>query len=256
MQSVTIGMVKNPNQVIIMDLARDNEDRNTKTIDLIDMNDAPLQCLFIADKQIVEQVSGELEKFQKQFPIVLTEEFGISANEFETEDKNKLLSQTDLIRERWILQNNLITMEEIFPLRDHLKNLYVQDRNTFFEELWYLFKNNFGTKSLNIIFHDVKELTPEEEKKNVQPKLFFSYIEGDKTPNFKEGGAKEDEVYKHFKESFIDPFEIIDYEEGKGQLTALAQINGSPIIIMAVISRMNSLQQTLFKALFSGLQEN
>jgi hypothetical protein len=254
----SIGFLKNVNQVILFQFDKDepsntSDELNTKIIDIDQISEEDLTCLYIGDECKDQQLSIDLQKYAKIFPIVMAEEFKINSENFESlsnEDHQSLLTT---IEAKWILYNNLTLLEEIFPLRDHLKHLYVSDRNTFFEELWYILKSNLATSELTILFNDAVEAN--DDKKGDRPKLIQSYIKGTKGPNFYSGEAKETELMEQFKTSFSLSFEVSHYDQEKSELTALAMINQSPILILGKTKHCNQLIETLFTSLFNGLQD-
>ena len=71
--------------------------------------------------------------------------------------------------------------------------LLTNDRNAFFEELWFILKTNLATHELNIIFHDLKEPTEKQKEKGAKSQLCYSFVSGKKTPQIFDGKEKEDD---------------------------------------------------------------
>lgn len=251
MTQLTIGQISNNSQVNVLEISYPDMDTDFKTIDLVELPDLGLNCLIVNNDEAWNSIGSDLEKYQHLFPVVSAQDFNIreDINEYESKE---VVNLVESITHKWIMHNNLVSIEELFPLKDHLAHLFNTDRNTFFEELWYFIKRNLGTAQLTIIFNDVIE--PEDEKKGDRPKLVQSYIKGNKRPDFFQGEAKEEKLMEHFAKSFVENFEVSEFNAQKKQLTALASIKGSPIIIMAETIEFNQLQESMFKSLFNGLQ--
>ena len=251
MTQVAIGQINNNSQVNVLEINYPSMDTEFKTIDLVELPDLGLSCLILNNEEAMNSIAADIEKYQHLFPVVNAEDFNIK-EDIKEYASTEMVGLVENITSKWIMHNNLVSIEEIFPLKEHLANLFNSDRNTFFEELWYFLKRNLGTSELTIIFNDVLE--PEDEKKGDRPKLIQSYIKGSKRPDFHQGGAKEEKVMEHFSTSCTEAFEISDFNDEKKQLTILANIKGIPIVIMAETMGINQLQESLFKAIFNGLQ--
>ena len=76
--------------------------------------------------------------------------------------KNLLLKN----QSSWLLNNNLMLLEKLIPITDHLKTLWINDRQAFIEELWNLIRLNLGTKSLKIVFNSIKKAENEKRKRS------------------------------------------------------------------------------------------
>ena len=57
-----------------------------------------------------------------------------------------------------------------------------------------------------------------------------------------------------YVENFHDVFEVTEFNSMKGQFVATAQIERSPILLMARTVQLNQLQRTLMMSVFNGLQ--
>ena len=151
---------------------------------------------------------------------------------------------------------NFSSIENLWVVTHHFRELWKKDRISFFEEFWYWIKRNLGTIELSIIFNDVisSEEKDENNEKKDRPKLTQSVISGSKKANFSQGTNKEKELMHSYGENFHDVFEVTEFNSLKGQFVATAQIERSPILLMARTVQLNQLQRTLMMSVFNGLQ--
>jgi hypothetical protein len=143
-----------------------------------------------------------------------------------------------------------------WKITNHFRDLWKKDRISFFEELWYWMKRNLGAVDLSIIFNDVisTEEKDENNEKRERPKLTQAILSGTKKANFTTGSGKEKELMQTYLEKFHEVFEVTEFNPQKGQFVATAQIDRSPMILMARTAQLNQLQRTLLASLFNGLQ--
>ena len=221
------------------------------TLTLGDMN--PSLVLYPESEEA--PLSHYITKESKFLPIYTYESITQSHQDYEkSDDFENLFSLYDRSTSRWILNNNLKTIEQFGPTITYLKDLWIKDRNSFFEELWFLIKTNLGTQELNIIFHDLKEPTLKQAEKGEKPKLCYSYVQGKKIPQLYEGKDKESFLMKEYESEFNEIFTITEFSAEKGQLTACGKMDLSPILLMAKLPKLNQIQQSLLIGLFNGLQ--
>jgi hypothetical protein len=154
------------------------------------------------------------------------------------------------------MHQNFSSLENVWTITNHFRDLWKKDRISFFEEFWYWMKRNLGATDLTIIFNDVisTEEKDENNEKKERPKLTQSLLSGAKKANFVQGGAKEKELMQTYLEKFHDIFEVTEFNAPKGQFVATAQVDRSPMIFMARTVQLNQLQRTLLAAIFNGLQ--
>jgi hypothetical protein len=253
MTQIVVGQILNASQINVLEINYPDKESQFKIMDLVELPDLGLNCLIIGGEDCWAALGDSLDKYQHLYPVVDAEDFNIERS-IEDLQETEVIEIVQSITSKWVLHNNLVSLEEIFDLKEHLKQLFNGDRNTFFEEFWYFIKRNLGTSELTIIFNDVLEVSEKDEKKGDRPKLVQSYIKGIKSPEFYTGENKEEKIMQHFSDSIVEPFEVSDFNKEKKQLTALASINGSPLIIMAETLEINQLQESLFKSIFNGLQ--
>ncbi|MFA7614752.1 MAG: hypothetical protein WCY48_11005, partial [Candidatus Caldatribacteriota bacterium] len=137
----------------------------------------------------------------------------------------------------------------------HFRELWQKDRLSFFEEFWYWMKRNLGAVDLSIIFNDVTSVEEKDDnnEKKERPKLTQSLISGTKKGHFLAGGAKEKELMSSYFNQSQQAFEVTEMNPEKGQFVATAQIEGSPVLMMARVPNLNQLQRTTIAAIFNGL---
>lgn len=162
--------------------------------------------------------------------------------------KNLLLKN----QSSWLLNNNLMLLEKLIPITDHLKTLWINDRQAFIEELWNLIRLNLGTKSLKIVFNSIKKAENENEK----DQLIKAMSEGERKPQTTDQQALGEALMKQYDYQLEGNFEIAKHDQANGQIIILATINQSPIIIMAELLQINPLQKALLTALLDGLQSH
>lgn len=251
---ISIGFVRSSGQILIKELNSELNSLETKIIDTSDLPDQNLQGLFIDDNQHYDSLIDLLEKEKSYYPILdaRSEDLGLAS--FEDMPSQQFKDLYLKILNRWTLHHNLTSMENIWRITNHFRDLWKKDRFSFFEELWYWMKRNLGATDLTIVFNDVMttEEKDENNEKKDRPKLTQSLITGTKKANFVQGSAKEKELMQNYLEKFHDNFEITEFSPTKGQFVATAQIERSPMIFMSRTMQLNQLQRTTLAALFNG----
>ncbi|MBT3586921.1 MAG: hypothetical protein HN509_18565 [Halobacteriovoraceae bacterium] len=219
-----------------------------KIMELEELETQNIQGIFLpADLLKEDSVALRFSEELMNTPIKSAEENDLSIEAFETLETIEATRLALKMNQQWVLQNNLKTLEVLIPTLNHLKALWPNDRTAFFEELWHLLRKNLGPTSLKLVFNDMEMVG--ERKKLVQVK-----IEGNKTPNPVPGTEFESNLMKHYDKEFGAVLNIAEFNQEKGQLVFTATINKSPVIVMAEVLKMSSLQKALLKALFEGLQ--
>lgn len=150
-----------------------------------------------------------------------------------------------------LLRENLNTLSQLFPTLTHLKQLFPNERTTFFEELWHILNKNLGSSQLKIIFNHLESSQEESQKK----KLIQVIVEGHHTPNPVENSDLGSELMKHYEKQFHSNFEVVEWDTEEGRLVILAQVHSSPCIIMSESIEFTFFQKSLLKALFDGLNQ-
>lgn len=249
---LNIGFIKSENQFLLKTIDRQSKDFESKVLDTIEIKETPLNLLFFSGENPPEGLQKTISEESKFYPILSADSLGLEREVFDTlsfEDLGELYAK---VNARWILNNNISTIEEMYGTTNHLRDLWANDRNAFFEELWFVLKQNLATAELTAIFHDVKESSGEKADK---PSLIHSFVTGEKRPQIFEGGAKEETLMKEYENEFSEQFQITEFDSSKGLLVATIKIGLSPILIMAKLSTFNQLQGSILKGIFSGLQE-
>ena len=253
---ISLGFIKSSNQVFIKELNWIDNSIDSKIFDLTDLQDHNLQGLFIEESEHIQTSIRLLEKEKAFYPIINAEIDKIELRNFENMNPKDLKEFYLKTLNRWTLQQNLISVENLYAIINHFRELWKKDRISFFEEFWYWIKRNLGTTELSIIFNDIisSEEKDENNEKKDRPKLTQSVISGSKKANFSLGTNKEKELIHSFAENFHDVFEVTELNSIKGQFVATAQIERSPILLMARTVQLNQLQRTLLMSIFNGLQ--
>jgi hypothetical protein len=251
-----VALITSESHINVVELNVDKNTMDSKRIDSVGLPDENFDVLLYDQDDELSGLASSIEKEQKFYPIAPIQSLGISKSAFDDMGMDALVDLYNKVSSRWILNNNIKTIEQIYPTVTYLKDLWVKDRNSFFEELWFTLKTNLCTTNLNIIFHDLKEPTEKQAEKGDKPKLCYSYVQGTKLPNLFEGKDKEAHLIKEYDAEFNNFFNITEYSKEKGQLTACAKIGLSPVLIMAKLPNFNQLQQSILIALFTGLQES
>lgn len=243
----SIGYLKSQNQAYVKSFGI-NESK-AKIIDFSDLDSEPLKALVVPQELFNGQIMSELKDQTKYYPIVSSQDLGLNEDSFEALNDNEAKLVIDKTQYKWILENNLFLLEELFSVVSHLRSLIKENRVTFFEELWYILKTNLGAQDFKVIFNDIN-LRKEEGKKN---DLVTLKIEGQKTPNPSEAQEEDTFILENFKKSLSDDFQIIDFDSEKGKFMAGLNIIHSPCLFIGNISQFTPIQRGLITSLFKGI---
>lgn len=249
---VNIGFIKSESQFLLKELGADSQ-VESRTLDTIEIKECPLNLLFFPEQTPPEGLTKTLSEEEKFYPILSAASFGLEAETFDSLDAQELADLFAKVNSRWILNNNIKTIEQIYSVISYLRDLWQSDRSAFFEELWFILKTNLASTELTAVFHDVKDIGGDKGEK---PVLAYSYVTGEKTPQIFEGKEKEESLMKEYASEFGEHFEITEFDSNKGQLVATVKIGLSPILIMAKLSTFNQLQRSILIALFSGIAQD
>jgi hypothetical protein len=250
MFELKIAVTENENQMSLLTIQ--NDEKSTFLFDSIEVLEQNPDLVIVNNNFQYGHILGDLEKLKNICPIITQQDWALTEKVFKTLPVQQVIQQYKSFAARWSMQNNLLLIEQIFNFRDHLFNLYLKDRNAFFEELWHLLKKNLAASELTILFHDVRE--PSEDKKNERPVLVDTMITGKNKPNIKECDEKEKVVMKYFKDQIVDPFKFESFNEEKAELVYLCHINQSPIIVMAKTLQNSAILRSTLSSLFTALQ--
>lgn len=247
--SLSIAFVQNLERVEILSFTQDS-DATRGTCTVADLMDKNIQALLYKEQDNQEELNAWLKDEIKFYPVR-------PASKFLNEDNFNSLGQSDTkelvskMRTSWTLGNNISTLQEIFAIASHLKALWPNDRTAFFEELWFILRNNLGAYDLKLIYNDV-ELGKSENDKN---KLIQACVEGSKKPSSKTGAELEKKLMSHYETSFGPLFQVLEMNQENEQMVSVASVNGSPILLMSKQYDLTQLQISLVSALFQGLQD-
>lgn len=253
---ISIGFVRSASQVLIKELDWNQNSLESKLIDVTDLPDFNLQALFIDDNDHFSSMVSLLEKEKAFYPILDAKDESMSFSHFEALPAQAFKDLYLKVQGRWSMHQNFNSLENIWTITNHFRDLWKKDRLSFFEEMFYWMKRNIGAVDLTIIFNDVikSEEKDENNEKKERPKLVQSILSGTKKGNFLQGGTKEKELMQTYLDKFHDVFEVTEFHPTRGQFVATAQIERSPMIFMARTAQLNQLQRSLLAALFTGLQ--
>jgi len=244
----TLLYTKNMQQAVIRTF-KQNENTNSKIVDLAEAKQYPINGYIFAEDQKNEDFLIGLENEIKFYPIRSSSEFNLSLESFEKLNYDEARKIFDKMRENWIIQNNISLMEEIFKVRNHLLGLWPNDRSGFFEELWFILKSNLGASNLKLIYNDMVKSKNENEKN----KLIKVKVRGERYPELASCDEMDEQVLKSYEKDFGNFFDITDYNKEKGQLVICSTIKKSPVLIMANVYQLTRLQKALLSSLFEGL---
>lgn len=253
---ISLGFIRSGSQVLIKELNWSQNSLDSKIIDVTDLPDHNLQALFIDDNEHFSSLVSLLEKEKAHYPILDARDEGLTLSNFESMPAQQFKDTYLKVLNRWTLHQNLSSVENMWKVTTHFRELWKKDRLSFFEEFWYWMKRNLGATDLTIIFNDVisTEEKDENNEKRERPKLTQSLLSGAKKANFMQGSAKEKELMQTYLDKFHDVFEVTEFNPSKGQFVATAQIERSPMIFMARTGQLNQLQRTVLAGIFNGLQ--
>lgn len=150
---------------------------------------------------------------------------------------------------RWSLENNVTTIENMVKIVGHLKELYIKDRGACFEEIWEQLRMNLNSSELTVIFNDV-EMPESDDKK---PKLIKAVVTGKKRPVLRKAKESEEAILEHFSKDIKEELQLLELNLEEGKLVYSAQIEGSPILILAKIFDYNRIQQAVVKGLIESI---
>ncbi len=252
--TIKVGFLKSETQTIIKKIDLSKKVVESYIITSQEIKKEPLHLLFFESESSGEQLAHYISDEEKFYPILEISSVGMTLEQFENSNYDQILDIFTKINTRWILSRNIQTVEKIYPTINYMRDLWVSDRNSFFEELWFILKTNLGTQNLNIVFNDLKMPSDKQKEKGEKPKLCHSFVKGEKVPQIFEGTDAEEKLMKEYKNEFADIFNITEYNADSGQLVFCANIDKSPVLIMAQLPSLNQLQRSLLISLFTGLQ--
>lgn len=253
---ISLGFVRSTSQLLIKDFDWVKNSLESRLIDIVDMEDQNLSGLFVEDDDHFSSLVSILEKEKSFYPIIDARNEDLSFTSFEQMGAHAFKELALKVINRWTMIQNFNSIENAYKVITHFRELWQKDRLSFFEEFWYWMKRNLGAIDLSIIFNDVTSVEEKDDnnEKKERPKLTQSIISGTKKGYFLTGGAKEKELMSsYFNQSQLS-FEVTEMDSKKGQFVATAQIERSPILMMARVPNLNQLQRTTLAAILNGLE--
>ncbi|MEE2743257.1 MAG: hypothetical protein VYD54_05070 [Bdellovibrionota bacterium] len=242
----SLGYIKSKERVLIRNFSSNLDQEGSKIVDMMDIEDFSLQGLFYDSEN--EESIPLLEPMKKFFPINEGKLLSLSYESFENAEKEEITSSFDQMWQQWLLQNNISLIEELFTVLHHLKELWPNDRTTFFEEFWFTLRSNLGASYLKIIYNDLSQ--EQQKNKNL---LVQTRVEGQKLPETLPGREFESDLMEKYKNQFSTKLEIVEFDSQKGELVATAGLQRSPIIIMAKTYQLTRFQKSVISCLIDGL---
>lgn len=244
-----LAILKSPQQFILRSFRLD-EEAETKILNIEELANKSLQAILIGENLHRDELP-ELDQLHRTVPMRKLQDLGLTLNQMVEFSHEESLSLLKKIQTPWTLQNSIGLLEEFKTVSQHLRQLWPNDRVTFFEELWSILKTNWSPTELKIIFND---LAP-SEKENEKNKLCRIMISGKRVGQPVPAGEIEEKIMDHYQGEFTRLFDVMDFNEQKGELVALATIQQSPVVIMAKVTQLNRLNKAVVQALIESLTD-
>lgn len=232
-----LGLVQSDDRITIKNLS----DSSSMSYPLAEISELRPTVLFYPKERILPETINHLMAQSAFFPVRPLE--NLNWEEIEQEEAIKIIGQ---VSSSWTLHNNLTLLEELAAVSSHLKDLWPNDRTTFFEEIWHIVVKNLNAQSVKLYFNDLDKQDPK--------KLARVEISGTRVPWPSEGAELAEKMMNHFEEYFHSPFQVAEYDYSNGQIAIAGHINKSPYVIMGLVPELNRLQKGLLKSLFDLLQ--
>jgi hypothetical protein len=242
MISFKVALIKSNTQFILRTF--ENNECQTEIHNLEDISKKALAAIFFSPSLSDEDLRGIAVELPN-LPLRKLSDFGLTENQWVELPQAELEALTKRALAPWLLHNGISVLEELHPVLNHLKALWPNERTAFFEELWSHLKKLWGTQELKIIFNDLAD--------KERPKLVRAMVSGKRVGHPLPASEIEEKIMDHYQGEFSRPFDIIDFQEEKGELVALATIQQSPVIIMAKVFELSRLQKAISQALIEGL---
>ena len=162
---LNIGFIKSESQFSIFKIDTNTQEVESNILDTIEISKSNLNMLFYSNEEDIQGLQKIIEEENKFYPVLNSSSLGVSLEDFSSFKSNDVMDVFSKVSSRWILNNNIQTIEQVYSTITYLKDLWKNDRNNFFEEMWYIIKTNLGTTDLSIIFHDLIEENPDKNEK-------------------------------------------------------------------------------------------
>jgi hypothetical protein len=247
MKAFKVALIKSETQFVLRSFETDSDNDSIKICDLEELSKKALQAIFVP-LELRSNLSHVLETLEKTTPVRRLEDFSVTSNQWSELSREEIFKLTTQAMTPWMLHNGISLVEELKPVSEHLKELWPNDRTSFFEELWSLTKRTWGTTELKMIYNDLANQV--ESDKN---KLVRSMISGKRVGHPQEAGEIEIKIMDHYQGEYTRAFDIVDFDEEKGELVAIATIAQSPVVIMAKVLELSRLQKAIIQATIESL---
>jgi hypothetical protein len=248
---ISLGFVKFVGQMVVQELDLVTHELKNQLIDMSDLTDVNLQALIVGQPDQFQELHSLLVKEKDFYPIFEAKELKTTLLEFEAINAFGCRELYEKIQHRWLMMQNMQSVENLVGFHQHLSSLWSKERLTFLEELWYWLRRNLGTVELSLIFNDIEQIN--EADKTGRPKLTQAILSGGKKGHFKSASAAESEVFHQCTQNVTSHFEIVEFDSKKCRFVAVAKIQQSPIMIMGLTNNLNPLQKSLLQGLFKSL---
>ena len=190
-----IAYIKNHSSLVHFELNPKSEEVKKVNKDLTDLSETSYSLIiFQNDEDNLNNLSKIIEIESKFCPVVPDTSLNLNLETIESMSRSDISSLVAKISKSWVLKNNLDLIENNYKVTNHLKSLWLNDRNSFFEELWFLLKTNLFTSQLDIIFHDLKEPTEAQKEKGAKPELMYAVVKGNKKQQIFEAKDQESKL--------------------------------------------------------------
>lgn len=246
----TIAYINSSAQFLLGEFS-DDCSINIKKIDTSELSNTNINALIYNEERIDSELLETLQSEIKFFPIRSSSDINIDIDTFEKMDFKSAKNLFINIQGTWVLQNNISVVDELIPILTHLSQLYPNERTSFFEELWFILSSTLGATNLKLIYNDLKKA----EKPNEKNKLIKSKIEGQKMPLPLPGEEVDTILMNSYEKNFSSEFEILEYDNDRGELVIAMKVNQGPVLIMANTIQVTKLQKALLKSIFDGINK-
>lgn len=243
----SIGLVKSDQKMMVKNFGA--AESQLKFLDLEEAKEENLQVLFYPKSVESDELVARLQENSKFYPIRYADDMNLNEDSFERLEQADAEVMLARVQEQWSLEHNLDLIKNLFNYLDHFKNLWPNNRTSFFEELWFTLRNNLACTNLTIIYNDMVIAKKETEKNKLKQVKVF----GSRLPETVDGSEVEAQVVEHYKNDFNKSFTLTEHNREKGEVVIAASIKGSPVLILARTREFRNFQEVVLSSFFEGL---
>ena len=120
--SLKIAYLISENQVNIKTLNLESQSVESNLIDSVAIKDESLGLLLIDPNDNLESLQATLTEEEKFYPIVPTNNLDLTKEDFEGLNFDELYNLYKKVSTRWILNNNIKSVEQVYPTVKYLKD--------------------------------------------------------------------------------------------------------------------------------------